>query len=226
MGSFRWISEGSIPANRDLRQHGWTLADAQEAPTDCILIVHAAGLTADVAGSPQDAWDKARRRTLVSGVNAGVTRARLLAQGFGEAVSDEATLVEVDARARRLHDLAAWLPRQRTIGELELDLFAREAAYRGRKMGLHPLEFALLWRLSEVPSETVSKQILADEIWGASRGSSSNSMAVQLSRLRAKLGSLGLANLIVTVAGGYSFDVAALSRNERPVWMAMQQACP
>lgn len=226
MGAFRWISEGSIPANCDLRQHGWRLAEAQEAPADCILIVHAAELDVDASRSPQDAWDNARRRTLVSGVNAGATRARLLAEGFGEAVSDEATLVEVHARARRLHDLTGWLPRQRSIRELELDLLAREAAYRGRKLGLHPLEFALLWRLSETPGETVSKQTLCDEIWGVSRGSNGASMAVQLSRLRAKLGSAGLANLIATIEGGYRFDLAAVHQNQRPVWMATQQVCP
>lgn len=227
MGAFRWISEGSIPANCDLRHHGWQLTEAQDAPADCILIVHAGELEAGgLSRSPQQAWDNARRRTLVSGVNAGAARARFLADGFGEAVSDEAALVEVHARARRLQDLAGWLPRQRALRDFELDLLSREAAYRGRKLGLHPLEFALLWRMSEAPGETLSKQTLSQEIWGENRTCKHNSMAVQLSRLRAKLDSAGLSGLIVTVEGGYSFDMAAITTSQRPVWMASRQVCP
>lgn len=209
MRAFRWISEGSIPANCDLRHHGWRLAEAHEPLTDCILILHASQLDLP-SRSPSlpDAWHHARRLTLVSGVNAGETRAQLLAEGFGEAVSDSASLLEVDARARRLRDLAGWLPRQRTRGGLELDLLAREAVYLRRPVGLHPLEFALLWRLCETPGETVSRALLLQEVWRLNLSANSNSMAVQLSRLRGKLSAVGLPGLIAKVEGGYSFEMS------------------
>ncbi|VWX53424.1 winged helix-turn-helix domain-containing protein [Novosphingobium sp. 9U] len=226
MGAFRWISEGSIPANCDLRHHGWRLAEADETASDCILIAHAAECEGRAAPSPQQAWDHARRLTLVSGVNTGATRARLLAAGFGEAVSDQVPLAEVHARARRLHDLAGWLPRQRTIRELKLDLISREATYRGRTLGLHPAEFTMLWRMSETLGQPVSKDTLAKDLWGAGSISKSNSMAVQLSRLRAKLACAGLANLIITIEGGYRLDTSMMDLNPRPTWMALGQICP
>ncbi|MBV1690560.1 winged helix-turn-helix domain-containing protein [Novosphingobium sp. G106] len=96
------------------------------------------------------------------------------------------------------------LPRYRTIGPLRLDLFARDGFVAGRPLALHPREFALLWRLADRPGMAVSKQALLSEVWRLYHVPDTNSLAVHVFRLRAKLAGAGLEGYVRTVdAGGY-----------------------
>jgi DNA-binding response OmpR family regulator len=99
-------------------------------------------------------------------------------------------------------ELAQSLPRYRQIGPLQLDLLAREAFVAKRALGLHPREFALLWRLAETPGEPVSPEELLHDVWRLAFKPETNSLAVHVSRLRAKLRLAGVDGLVETTDSG------------------------
>lgn len=220
MGQFVWVSSGDIPEYLDLRRQGWAMADHDTAADDCVAIVHAAGMDSG-------RWlhlmtftrHEERRMMLVGGANTPEARTTMLASGFGDAVADHTPLEELEARARRLAEQAGWVPRRRVLATLELDLLAREVTYRGKALTLHPREFALLWRLSDAPDEPVSKQALVQDVMRLGFAPESNSIAVHLSRLRAKLTAAGLAGLIETGGGGYRLRVSVIEGSEPEPWM-------
>lgn len=211
MDAFRWISQGDLPDHYDLRRQGWRLAAAEEPAGGCITLIHAAGIDrGDLAQLRTGTGKEARRLMLISGVNTPEDRAELLSHGFGDVIGDDVSIVELSARARRVGALGHWVPRSRAIATLDLDLMSREAAYNGKSLGLGPREFAMLWRLAETPDEPVSKQTLLDDIWRLGAIPDSNSLAVQLSRLRAKLTVAGLKDLVETAGRGYRLCSAVL----------------
>lgn len=177
---------------------------ANQSVDPCVLIAHVSALQdIDPDGSLNETWRKLKSQTIVSGVNQPDDRARLLSDGFGDAVDDNITSGELEARAKRLAAVSRLLPPQRIVGPLIIDLLSRDAYVEGKAVGLFPLEFAMLWRLAETPDECVSMQALANAIWPAGHKPSANTKAVQLSRLRAKLKASGLPKMIETIAGGY-----------------------
>ena len=145
-----------------------------------------------------------RRLALVVGVGNPAERARLLALGVGDVLGGRATLAEVDARATRIVGLGEVLPRYRGYGPLRLDLLGRDGFVDEKPLGLHPREFALLWRLLEAPGEQVDKTALLRDVWHLKHVPETNSIAVHASRLRSKLEYVGLAGMVQTAAsGGY-----------------------
>jgi two-component system OmpR family response regulator len=209
--AFRWISHGDIPDHYDLRRQGWRLAAAEEAGRGCVTIIHAPGIDrSDLARLRAGTGREARRLILISGVNAPEDRAELLGHGFGDVIGDDVSIVELNARARRVSAFGHWVPRSRAIATLDLDLMAREAAYNGKPLNLGPREFAMLWRLAETPDETVAKQTLLDDIWRLGFVPESNSLAVQISRMRGKLAVAGLKGLVETTTSGYRLLSAVL----------------
>jgi DNA-binding response OmpR family regulator len=152
----------------------------------------------DLAGA-----SPARRRwILMLGVADPGERSRLLRLGFGDALSEAASLEELEQRVLRVVEHAQTLPRMRQCGPLRLDLLAREAFVSGRALGLHPREFALLWRLSDSPGEAVGAGELIADIWRLAFRPETNSLAVHVSRLRAKLRLAGIDGLIATGTDG------------------------
>jgi DNA-binding response OmpR family regulator len=77
----------------------------------------------------------------------------------------------------------------------------------GRRLGLHPREFALLWRLAECPGEDVSCAALVSDVWRLAARPETNSLAVHVSRLRAKLRVAGLDGMLASTAEGYRLDL-------------------
>ena len=69
-------------------------------------------------------------------------------------------------------------------------------------MGLHPREFLLLWRLADDPGRAVAASQLRGDVWRLAFRPETNSLAVHVSRLRAKLRIAGLDGLIQTLPGG------------------------
>jgi DNA-binding response OmpR family regulator len=209
MGVFRWISERVIPPAFDLRLMGWMMVNDDD-PVECVMIVPAADVMDPDGSTPTAPILRAHHLAIVAGVNDPAKRARLLDQGFGDAVSDDVTIAELHARVRRLPVSREsspasrnWLPRRRTVAGLQLDLLSRDAISAGQPLGLKPREFDLLWRLADTPNETVSKQALVYDVLRLSFEPASNSIAVHMSRLRGKLVAIGLRNLVETEAGGY-----------------------
>lgn len=194
-----------MPAAFDLRRLGWRLADhaagQAEAPL-CPQLVLPAGL-------PLRTWLEliaAPRRllgwTVMLGIDDPHARARMLRMGFGDALGWGTALHELDTRIARVEERAQMVPRLRQVGALRLDLLAREAFVAGRAAGLHPREFALLWRLADVPGSAVSQRELLGDVWRLSFRPETNSLAVHVSRLRAKLRLSGLDGLVETLPDG------------------------
>ncbi len=100
------------------------------------------------------------------------------------------------------------IPRFREAGDVTLDLFHRDGRVEDRWLALHPREFALLWRLAEQPGQRMTRQQLLAAVWRIHFAPETNSLAVYVARVRAKLEPFGLACLIGTHPdGSYSLDV-------------------
>jgi two-component system OmpR family response regulator len=208
-----------MPANADLRSRGWHLRNFDQQPSasgslggaDAIPIPPAdCPILLDRSAAPHyflrqldgALGERVRRWTIALGVAEGTERARLLRRGYGDALGWDISLAEVDARAVRIAEQANALHRWRRLGLLRLDLVQREAYVGARPLGLHPREFAVLWRLMENPGQAVEKGDLLRDVWQLSYVPETNSVAVHASRLRAKMASAGLAGWIQTTAGG------------------------
>lgn len=203
---FHWLCASEIPAACDLRRCGWELASGRTSEPSggkALRLAHRAGLD-------DDAWTAligrvARQqpaRVLLLGIGDSRDRARLLGLGFGEVLGCRVDLAELEARAGRLLRHADALPPLRRIGALTLDLLARDGFVGTRRLGLHPREFALVWRLSDKPGEAMGKADLLSDVWRLAHVPDTNSLAVHVSRLRAKLAAAGLEGTVRTMPGG------------------------
>lgn len=74
------------------------------------------------------------------------------------------------------------------VGEIELEVGAREARLAGRLLELSPKEFDLLRVLAESAGQVVTKRELLAEVWREPYGGSERTIDVHLSWLRQKLG--------------------------------------
>ena len=210
---FAWLSTVEVQAECDLRRCGWRLTDhVGGSGRDCVVI-------ADFARMLGGQWigllglheEKARQSILLYGVSQAGERARYLALGFGDVVAGDIGIEETEARATRILRTARLLPGRRDLGGLMLDLMARDAIVCGRRAGLHPREFALLWRLAETPGVSIGKRQLLADVWQTRHLPDTNSLAVHIFRLRAKLSVAGLNGAIRTTAdGGYRLELDAV----------------
>ena len=132
--------------------------------------------------------------------------------GFGDVLDDAQTLAELDARAIRVAQLASTLPRFRNLDDLLLDLFHRDGYVGDTRLGLHPREFALLWRLSDCPGIPVSQAELLADVWQMNHSPETNRVAVHVFRLRAKLAIAGIERIVQTTGDGSYVYVALASR--------------
>lgn len=99
------------------------------------------------------------------------------------------------------------IPRFREAGDVTLDLLHRDGRVVDRWLGLHPREFELLWRLSEQPGTRLTRKQLLADVWRIDFEPETNSVAVHVARVRAKLEPFGLAPILVTHPdGGYFLD--------------------
>ncbi len=205
MRLFRWFPAGPVPADYDLRRLGWRLlGDHDASGTDRAHVV---------LGRPRElplsqwlrlasAASAERKWMMMLEISDSAERARMLRLGFGDALGFGLSLEELEYRVLRLAHLAQSLPRYRRIGALQIDLLARDAFVSGRAVGLHPREFALLWRLTDSPGEPASPRELISDVWRLSFRPETNSLAVHVSRLRAKLRLAGIDGLVETLSDG------------------------
>ncbi|MDG2004203.1 MAG: winged helix-turn-helix domain-containing protein [Novosphingobium sp.] len=203
MRVFRWLNENELPPALDLRDCGWHLLSPRKQRSECVAL-------ADAAAMDPASWQRFltrfghadRRLIMLLGIAEPGDRARLLRFGFGEVLGTQHELKELEARALRLTELENMLPRFRQIGPLRLDLLARDAFVEGDPLGLHPREFGLLWRLSDKPGKPLSKRRLIEDVWHLRFVPETNSLAVHVSRLRAKLRIFEIADLLRTTRNG------------------------
>lgn len=211
MKQFCWVSQrAELPERWDLRLRGWVLSTGQPDPdadrreSFPVLCDYQGVSPGQLAALRQH-----RQRMLLLGVEGGLERAGLLAAQFADALASDVGLDELNQRADRVLALAQAMPRQRMAGPVLLDLFHRDARVDGRWLGLHPREFALLWHLAELPGSRVTRARLLADVWRLNHEPETNRVEVHVSRLRSKLASVGLGQLVVTDhRGGYRLDGA------------------
>lgn len=101
------------------------------------------------------------------------------------------TAAQIDARIRavlrRSHG-SDGRPGPIQVGDLEIDVPARQVRLSGEPMDLSPREFELLHHLAERQGEVVTKRELLSEVWQQPWGGSDKTVDVHLSWLRRKLG--------------------------------------
>ncbi|MBW8784221.1 MAG: winged helix-turn-helix domain-containing protein [Novosphingobium sp.] len=208
MRRFGWLHREPMPHDYDLRRCGWRLLEATGAET-VPMLADGARLAA-IEGRRLFQPTGLRARVVLVGIACPERRARLLRYGFGEVLDVRVGLAELAVRTERIATQALLLPRWRGIGDLSLDLVARDGFVAQRALALFPREFDLLWRLLEQPGEVLAKDRLLREVWRLQHVPETNSLAVHVSRLRAKLAAAGLPRLVQTSSdGGYRIDPEA-----------------
>jgi len=96
------------------------------------------------------------------------------------------------------------------VGDLELDLLKRTVTRAGQPIELQPREFQLLEFLLRNADRLVTRTMLLEAVWDFHFDPRTNIVETHMSRLRAKLGQGGGAELIYTVRGaGYILRVPA-----------------
>jgi DNA-binding response OmpR family regulator len=195
---FGWIGGDGIPPEYDLARLGWDRVELAVSPGQAALPL----LLADPALAARLHTRRERAPITLIGVEDPVERARLLALGYGEVLSRAVSLAELEERVARVAAMLDSLPRRRAHGRLALDLLLREGWVGERRLGLHPREFALLWRLAETPGEAVAPEALLSDVWQLHFRPETNSLAVHVCRLRAKLASAGISDLVRTTPRG------------------------
>jgi len=201
MHCFEWISSRALPARYDLRARGWRLGGGGCRQDSCARLVDG------TRGARSDSHcPTARRRSLVLDVSASEERAYWLARGFADVLTPDASLAELEARARRLGNHASAPAVIRRHARLALDLSVRDALVDGLRLRLNPREFALLWRLAESPGTAVPRPALLRDVLGLRIEPQTNALAVHVCRLRKKLHIARLSHLLVTAPGdgGYA----------------------
>jgi two-component system, OmpR family, response regulator len=204
---FRWLPAGAIPEEFDLRRCGWRLVASAEgagSPVPVLADIRRldAGRWIELLGNVRLA---SRQRIVMLGVSEPPERARLLRLGFGEVLGAGVQLTELEARVELVRASSDCLPRYRRCGRLLLDLFARDGFVAGRRLGLHPREFEVLWYLAEIPGVPVSRARLIADVWLLAHPPETNSVAVHVYRLRRKLAIAGLRDWIGTTRDGGAY---------------------
>jgi DNA-binding response OmpR family regulator len=192
------LEEGEIPPGYDLARLGWFRVDLAVSPGQAALPL----LLTDLSLLGRFRTQRERAPVTLIGVDDPSDRARLLADGFGEALPTAIGLHELEERSARVVAALDALPRRRDHGRLQLDLLLRDGRVGDRRLGLHPREFALLWRLAETPGAAVPPGELLNDVWQLNFRPETNSLAVHVCRLRAKLAAAGMDQIVHTTPLG------------------------
>ncbi len=91
------------------------------------------------------------------------------------------------------------------VADLEFDTVKRRAHRGGRELNLSQKETILLELLMRNADQTVTRDMIAEVVWGTGYNDFTNLIEVFVNRLRSKIGNTGEEHLIATVRGaGYS----------------------
>jgi two-component system OmpR family response regulator len=114
-------------------------------------------------------------------------------------------LARVQALIRRASQSAE--PTRLTVGDITLDLLAREATRNGEKIELQARELSLLEYLMRSAGRVVTKTMILEHIWDYSFDPQTNVVDVLVCRLRNKLGK-GRAMIQTTRGVGYVLKIS------------------
>jgi DNA-binding response OmpR family regulator len=114
-------------------------------------------------------------------------------------------LARIEALLRRcLHD--GQVDKVLTEQELTVDLDTGVAELKGKKLDLHPKEYALLVMFLKKKGRILSYSFIADDVWGDDSIATRDTIKVTIHRLRTKLGHLG-ERIEAVPAQGYRWQV-------------------
>ncbi len=97
-------------------------------------------------------------------------------------------LARLRALMRRSNDMSGSPPSTLTVGELTVDLAARQAWLRGQELALTSTEYRLLEELVRHPGKVLSHRHLLEQVWGPEYTGEIHYLKVFIRRLRQKLG--------------------------------------
>jgi DNA-binding response OmpR family regulator len=119
---------------------------------------------------------------------------------MGKPFSFPELIARIEALMRRVLPSS---PRRLTIDDLELDSSARSAWRNGQKLDLTAREFDLLFYLSKNKGRTVSREMLAKDVWQETSRYTpiDNVIDVQMARLRKKVDDPYRVKLLQTIRG-------------------------
>lgn len=121
--------------------------------------------------------------------------------------SPDELAMRVEVLLRRGHDYPA--DAMLRTGDLELDLIKRQAWLAGNQIPLLQKEFRLLEFLARHPGQTISRQMIFEQVWGYFFEPSDNLINVHIGKLRRKLERPGRPSPIRTIKGeGYRLEMA------------------
>lgn len=97
---------------------------------------------------------------------------------------------ELIARVRALLRRVEWTPKPEThlqVRQLELDMPRRQAAIRGKRLHLTPIEYGILVMLMRNAGQVITHDDLLRSVWGDQYSKDYSVLRVNISRLRQKL---------------------------------------
>lgn len=142
-------------------------------------------------------------------------RVKGLKAGADDYLSKPFSLAELIARVEALLRRAERRPQDAeperiVVGDLEIDLRARNAVRAGRTIPLGAREFSLLEYLARHAGQVVTRTMLIEKIWNYHFDPGSNVVDVHIARLRRKLDDGFATPLLQTVRGaGYRLSAPA-----------------
>lgn len=137
-------------------------------------------------------------------------RVKGLQAGGDDYLTKPFALAELLARVHALIRRATGTtePASLIVGELVLDLLAREVKRDGQRLDLQPREFSLLEYLMRNAGRPVSKMMILEHVWDYSFDSQTNVVDVLVCRLRNKVDRDFPVKMIHTIRGvGYVLKV-------------------
>lgn len=112
------------------------------------------------------------------------------------------------ARAARLLETYQRLPLILQLEDLSFDVDNCRVMWNGDSLALPETEGKILKLLMEHAPDIVSKECIADELWGGMEYVDENILQVNMTRLRKNLDKIGLKDIVQTVRGqGYTLQV-------------------
>jgi two-component system cell cycle response regulator CtrA len=149
----------------------------------------------------------------------GEARVRALSMGADDVVSGGYLAHELIARIKALARRGKGLARPRLkVGNVSLDLLAREASVDGQTIGLTNKEYAILEVLATRMGAAVRKEAFLRQLYDGLDEPSTKAIDVTVCRLRHKLRAAGADNVIRTIHGhGYAARaVARIAADDGP----------
>ncbi len=109
-------------------------------------------------------------------------------------------------------------PRALVVGDLEVDLDARRATWRGAELDLTRRELEILAYMMRRPGQVVTHRMLLEAIWGPEYEAETHYVRVFMNRLRGKIeADPSHPSVLVTVSGvGYRLELAAAEHGNSP----------